>query len=265
MGRGAIDLLGENHFRLRGQELEVFRQYADHFASGAIHHQLLADGGLAAAKRPLPVPMGDKGDGRALGQVVFLAERPAKGRTDSQHWERAVRYVQRLDLFGLAAAGDSHRAGLPQPDVLKSLTTVANHEIRASRLLQRSRHYTGRHQPNPDQRLRFRIRQRLEDDAVDDAENQRIRADGGANRDDRGERKGRAFEEAAKGVLHGGSYEGFRTKVQDEVRRARGNRQGRYGREDPGRPQAAWRRVPQRYRRCGAVLHAVSTGWMACP
>ena len=42
------------------------------------------------------------------------------------------------------------------------------------------------------------IRQRLEDDAVDDAEDQRVGADGGADRDDGGQGKGGALEEAAK-------------------------------------------------------------------
>jgi hypothetical protein len=56
--------------------------------------------------------------------------------------------------------------------------------------------------PYANQPLRLEKRQWLEQNPVDEAEDQRIRPDGGAKRHDGRERENGGFEEAAKSVSH---------------------------------------------------------------
>ncbi len=85
---------------------------------------------------------------------------------------------------------------------------------------------------------------------------------------------------SGRGEAAGWRMEGHRRGPDDEhsrgavsgrhhrqVRRTRGDRQGRHGREDARRAQAARRRVPQRYRRCCPVLRALYRpgGWRVAP
>ena len=65
----------------------------------------------------------------------------------------------------------------------------------------------------------------------------------------KGREGGRADDEHPRGALPGGDTEA--------IRRTRGDRQGRHGREDTGRVEGIWRRVSQRHRRSRPVLRAL--------
>ena len=78
-----------------------------------------------------------------------------------------------------------------------------------------------------------------------------------------GEAAGRRLEGHRRGPDDEHSRGAVSGRHHRQIRRARGDRQGRHGREDARRAQAARRRVPQRYRRRGAVLRALhrAGGW----
>ena len=127
--------------------------------------------------------------------------RPSAGLHAEQR-QSSVGDHQRFDLLGLPAAGDRHRRVVPQPDVLKHLAFVAIGEVGGWRLVHRAWRDSRGHMPDADQPLGICERQRLEQHAVDNAENQRVRADRGSQGDGGRQRKNRTGDEASKCVPH---------------------------------------------------------------
>ena len=139
---------------------------------------------------------------RRARRIVFLREGAAERGVHADQRQRAVGDVQRLDPFGLAATGNRDRHVVPQADVLEDFAVLAICEISRRRLIHRTRGNAGRDVPHADEALGIGQWQWLQQDAVDDAENQGVGADGGGEGEGRGQREGRRRDQASEGVPH---------------------------------------------------------------
>ena len=89
----------------------------------------------------------------------------------------AVGHEERLDALGLAGAGDRHRAAVPEPDVLEDAPLFAVDEVIRGRHVQERDPEPRRRVPQAHEPVGAVERQRLEQDAADDAEDGRVGAD----------------------------------------------------------------------------------------
>jgi hypothetical protein len=105
-------------------------------------------------------------------------------------------------MLGLAMPGDGDGGVVPQPDVFERLRLLAVEKIGRGRLVERTCHQARRDVPHANQRLGTLERQRFEQHTVDDAEDERVGADGGGEGDGGGQRKGRGGQQAAQGKTH---------------------------------------------------------------
>jgi hypothetical protein len=108
---------------------------------------------------------------------------PPERRLDAQHAERAVGDEQALHALGLADPGHGHGRVVPHPDVVEGLPLVAVYEIGRGGLVQERDVHPGRGVPHADEAFRLVERQRLQQHAVDDAEDRRVRAEAEAERE----------------------------------------------------------------------------------
>jgi hypothetical protein len=230
---GADEQLGtfeqEWQHELRGgaEELEAGGKHADDLARTPVHHHRPADHVGIAAELPLPVGIRQHRPFRRFGRVVIRGEAAAEVRVHAQQAERPVGDEQRIDAFGLSAAGHRYGRVVPEPDVLERASFLAIHQIGRRRLIHdRESHPRGR-VPHADQRVRVGKRQRLQEHAANHAENRGVRADAERERNhgDEGERRrgGEAPHDAAEPSwedLHG-SLDGAVARIVRLRRRCR--------------------------------------------
>ena len=99
--------------------------------------------------------------------------------------------------FRIGRPGDAGVAGAPQPEVFEGLVLLAVGEIHGRRTAERpGTGHSRRRVPDTDQRLRLRIRQGLDQDAVDHGKDSGIRANTKRQRQDDGSREGGSLSHA---------------------------------------------------------------------
>ncbi len=143
---------------------------------------------------PLPIAVGEHHRVGRAGSIVSLGKPTSRRRLYAQGLERAVGDVQRLDLLGLTGARHSYAVVGPQTEILKRTALLAIREVHGGRAVDvaRDSSHARRQVPDPRQLLSFRIRQRFDQNSVDDAEDGRVGADAERQRNqgDRGEHRG---------------------------------------------------------------------------
>src|SRR5439155_2101120 len=111
-------------------------------------------------------------------------------------------------FLGLREAGDAHRAGVPEPDILEHAAFLAIGEVLKGRRPGMWDVDAGRGVIERDALAGARIRQWLQEHAVDDAEDRRIGADADGERQHRHAREERHPREAPQDLLqsHSDTY-----------------------------------------------------------
>ena len=214
---GPIELLRHQDLGIRPQERERPRQHADDFRRLARDGQRLSDDG-AAAELPLPVAPRQHHRVWRARHVVGVREDAAGHRHHAEDRQEAVGHEQRPVALGFAPAGDRHRAGVPQADVLEDAALLSVDEVGGRAVVQLRDAHTRRRVPDAHEPVGLGKRQRLQEHAVDDAENRGVRADAYRQRDQRDDREERRLDEAADGERETGpghmrSYDRVSAKV----------------------------------------------------
>src|SRR5206468_2295295 len=111
--------------------------------------------------------------GAAWG-IVGLREESAEQGLHAENRQRPLGHIQGPDLFGFAEAGHGVRVAAPESDVAEALPLLAVGEIKkwcGAGLLNVD---AGRAVVDRDERVRSRVLQRLNKDAVDHAEDRAV-------------------------------------------------------------------------------------------
>jgi hypothetical protein len=118
----------------------------------------------------------------------------AEHRRHADGVEHPLRHEQAAHLLGLREPRHGDATSRPDSDVLEDTPFVAIGEVHRRRDVDGAvlESDSGRRVPHPDQFLRLRIRQRLDQDAIDDAEDRGVGADadGQGQEGGRGEHRG---------------------------------------------------------------------------
>ena len=144
------------------------------------------------------------GEDDALGaarRVVLAVEDTADLGLRAKGLQRAVGHHQRLHAFRIARAGNRSGAVVPQPDLFERPVLVPVGHVERRPLVHQVRLHPRRLVPDADQPLGLVVRQRLQQDAVDDAEQGGVRADADAERQHRHGREQRRPEESPQREL----------------------------------------------------------------
>ena len=125
---------------------------------------------LVGAVSPRPQPVADHGHARSVGTVFLRAVgSPARERNPERR-EIAVRRDRGVDHLGQPRLGDVHATVLEQRQVLEHAVVFLEEQEQIWRKRELRIVQPGRGAPHVHEAVRVRIRQRLEQDAVDDAE-----------------------------------------------------------------------------------------------
>ncbi len=173
----AIEPVWDDERNLAVEKAERLGQHTDDLAWLAVEHQHAADRRAVAAKLVPPVARGQHDCLRASRRIVRPGECPAEHRPDPEHRQDAIGDEQRARLFGLGKTRHAHRAGVPEADVLEHPAVLAVGEVQ-------ERRGAGPVDVDPwcgmiegDELVGARVGQRLQEDALDDAEDRGIGAD----------------------------------------------------------------------------------------
>jgi hypothetical protein len=194
--------------RVGVEESKRLREHADHFVGPAVDEDAPADGRRIAAESRSPVSVCENHRLRAAGRIVDAREYAAEQRFDTQDWQDAVSDVERRDLFGLGQARDAVGVAAPQSHVLKALRLFTVDEVEERRRPGALDIHARRSVIHRDELVRTRVRQRLQQYAVDDAEDGAVGADADAERQNDDAREHREPDQSAQYVLklHGSRY-----------------------------------------------------------
>ena len=165
------------------------RQHADDRVARSIEGDRTAQGGRVAAEAILPERVADDRFGWRVRAVFGFAEQAAHARAHADDVEETAGDTPAAEPFRVVDAGERHRLGARQREgVERVLTRAPVDEIRP-----RHRHLraVGPDLVQVDEAIRLWIRQRPQQDAVDEREDGRGRADAERQRDedDGGERR----------------------------------------------------------------------------
>ena len=107
VGAVEIGLLGQEEvgFGLAG---ETRTHHADHRKGLGVKPDGAADHAWIAAETPFPKAVGEHGDARTAGAILFNREGAAHHWSNTQHAEVSLRDMDALDLLGVAGATEIH-------------------------------------------------------------------------------------------------------------------------------------------------------------
>ena len=189
-----------DHRRRTIHEAERVGHHADDVARSPVKDDAPPD--HAAIRTELRSPVTGHEDDRfgAARRVVLRRKRAAEHGRDAERPQRSVGRLNRPHFFRLAGAGDARCAGPPQADAIERLCLVSVRE-------HQERRRTGVLQAESwgvviqrDKLFRPRIRQRLEQHTVDDAEHRRVGSDAEREGEHRDAGKHGDLPQAAEGV-----------------------------------------------------------------
>ena len=180
--RAAVEPQRDDQVGVRVEDAEARRHHAHDFPGLALDDDATPDDGRIAAEAALPVAVREHHSGWPAGLLIGVRQPSADGRRDAERLERAVRHVHATHLFRLACPGHRRRRRVPDADVLERAILFGEGEEHRRRQPEIAGHVRDprrarREQPQRDEPLRFGIRQRTQQHAVDDAEDRGGRAD----------------------------------------------------------------------------------------
>jgi hypothetical protein len=151
------------------------RHHADHGERLAVEHELLVEHVRVAGEAACPEPVAQQRDALRAHLVLRGREGPPQLRLDAQRGEYPRGHLAPVQPLRLIGAGE--HAGLPAKgdDSIEDFVLIAQ----ILEVLHRKAHVVDFFPPlrDEDQVLPFGVRKRLEQHAVDDAENRRVRPD----------------------------------------------------------------------------------------
>jgi hypothetical protein len=171
-----------------GRELKLPRHHPDDGVipirqlDGSTHHVRIA------AELPLPQSIADHEDGGRARAIFAARESAAQQRRNAQRGKHVRRHLQARDFFGLVRAGQRSAPGLRRRQSIEGMHLRAI--IQKIRRRYRIPAFVQRHH----QAARIAIRQRLQQDRIDHAEDGRIRADPQRQHQNGGKRKPRTLD-----------------------------------------------------------------------
>jgi hypothetical protein len=196
----AIRLRRRQYLRLLLKEHELPRQHADDLVRRAIDNDGLAQNSCGAAEAALPKVVRENHGAAAAGPIVGFGERAADERLHTEQRQELVRAVESLDLFRIAGAGHTGRIGVPERNRFEGLVMFAVGEVNGRRRSHFVLVDARRLVDQRNQAVGFRKRQRLDQNAVDDAEDRRGRANRDGHRRDADESEPWCSTQHARGV-----------------------------------------------------------------
>ena len=176
----------------------------------AVERDRLADDRRIAAERALPERVAENHDGRLARHVLVSPQETPVHRPGAEQRKQTGRGLERLDALRLVRA--NQRADAPARDrhQLERSILLLNVEVLPRRRPILRNVDPGRPQPQHREPIRFRIRQRLQQQRIDDAEDRAVGADADRQRRDDHKRQRPAATQRAAGV----------TEVLEEVAHA---------------------------------------------
>src|SRR5690348_1043522 len=159
------------------KKTEGLRQDADDAVRAAVDDEGFADDGRIAAEIALPVAVGQDSGERRVRSVVRWREKPPERGGNTQCSERVVGYVESLNVLWLRRAGDVGSLADVKADGLEAVGLVAKNEIVLGRHVVDEGIEGERANVDGDELLGMRVRERLEQNPFDDAENCGVGAD----------------------------------------------------------------------------------------
>ncbi len=209
-GLAAIETERDDQRDVAIEETERVGQDADDLARLAVEGHGTPDRRRVGPELRPPVAGGEDHGLGAAGRVVGPGEHPADHRLDAEDRQQAVGREQRRHFFRLSDAGDADGTRPPHRDVLEDPPLFAIGEVEERGGPGPRDVEAGRGVIERDNRLRPRIRQRLQQDAGDDAEDGGVGADAEAKGQHGHSREQGHGREAADDVspAHGGTTRG---------------------------------------------------------
>jgi hypothetical protein len=180
------------------RELEPLGHHPEHGHAAVVELDGSADHPRVAAEPPPPEPVAEHCHARPAGAVLFGPEDAPACRADAENGKDVGGHEARPDALGCVAAGEIAAAGGERAHALERAAqrpVVGDLRLRQPRRRPPLPVVPDHHHP-----LRLRVRERAEEDAVDDAEDRRVRPDAQRQRQHRHGREAGAPTEGAPGV-----------------------------------------------------------------
>src|SRR5471030_288546 len=179
--------------------LNARRHDAQYLVGRSRQSQRTADDVRVAAHAPLPETIAQDDGLSGAFQFVARLKGAAQNRREAQGFEEAGGDGHGLETLGLVADGEVEILAEVECNFRKYL--VAGAEIQEVRRGHREVVPLGPDAEDADQAIRFRIGQRLEQDAIDHAENGAVAADGKRQNEYRNRRETGIFTQGAQSVM----------------------------------------------------------------
>jgi len=197
-GFAAVPLEGENDGGiLKIEEVEFGGHDTDDLVRSAVQQDVLTEDGGRSGELLLPEAVGDhNGIGRA-GRIVLTGEGAAEQRGNAKEGKGAVGDVERVDALRLCDTGQGDAAAAINANVLEALVLLAIDEVIGGGHVEVVDADSGSGVPDGDEFVRFGVGERLEEYALEDAEDDGVAANAGGESDERDHGEERRFEEAA--------------------------------------------------------------------
>jgi len=179
---GAVFLQRQQQRRLQIEEAKVLRQHSDHLPGPSVNRQASSDHGLVSSEARLPVSEGQDHRFGSPRRIVGARKDTTQHRLDFQQRQNGIGHVQFRHLLRLCQAGHGGRAVVPHSDVLECPVLFTIGEIEEWRYAGVGHVIAKRRVIERNQCFRLRIRQRLQQNPFDHAENSGVRADANGQR-----------------------------------------------------------------------------------
>src|SRR6266571_7938777 len=166
------------------QEVKSLRQDADDLPGFAVHDDVAPDHGGVAAKFAAPIAVGEHGGFRSAGRIILFGEGAAEQERDAEERESAVSDSQGRNLFGLGHTGHAHGVARVKTDVLESAVLFAEDGVVGGGQLEFFELDARGSKPDTYHFIGFGIGQGLEENAFEDAEDNRVAAYAGGQCDE---------------------------------------------------------------------------------
>ena len=173
----AIEAEGDDEGSFAIHKPERRRQHADDFARCVIDHNAAADDRAIASETRFPVGVGQDHGALAARVVVPWAEAAPGLWLNAENGEKAIGHEQCREFLRCAEIGDAGGVGGPHGDVLKHAALFAVSDVERGRHANLFHVQAGRSVGDGDELCGLRIRKRLEQHAVDHAEDRSSCAD----------------------------------------------------------------------------------------
>ena len=148
----------------------------------------------------LPIGESEHDSFGTAGRIFQASEGVAEHRMHAEHGQNAICDVDGFYLLRLGEAGDANRIIAPHADISKSISVLAVGEVSGGRGVDVLDTDSGGSLPDAHQAIGVLIRERLEQNSIDDAEDGGIRANGNGDSDKSNGSEDRGAGQSAKNL-----------------------------------------------------------------